>query len=149
VNERLFNTICKADPLLLTLVRLNITLVMTVTNTGEADSLSTIPVQSSGSTYLAKLGTANPVALFSGPSPASQTVPGLSTRAFTFVYTVNGAGTVAFSGGARGTDSILLSEVNGIENSSNYITVENIASLSAAMLSTPTAVNLGQIITAR
>jgi hypothetical protein len=99
----------------------SVTVVMTVTNTGQTDALSVGPVSQDGSTFLVKGGSGVSVTLLSGPTPAQQNIAGLSSKAFTFVYSANSVGTVFFSGGARGTDSLLLTEKNSVENASNSI----------------------------
>ncbi|HRU38405.1 MAG TPA: CARDB domain-containing protein, partial [Candidatus Goldiibacteriota bacterium] len=75
-----------------------ITVVMTVSNLGQAQASSVTPA------LLSQEGTAAAGAI-SGPSAASYDMPGLSTAYFTWTFTAAGTGTVFFTVSAQGADS--------------------------------------------
>ncbi len=123
-----------------------LTLIMTVTNSGEADAVGVAPILTNAQTFFDKFGSAA-VSLVSGPLPTLQTVQGLSTRNFTFTYVASGPGSVAFNGGLSGTDAVLGNVLIPPANLSNYVNVVPIAALSISLTAVPTSINLGGTIT--
>ncbi|MFH1538388.1 MAG: PQQ-binding-like beta-propeller repeat protein [bacterium] len=119
----------------------NITVTMAVTNSGEADALGVAPTALT-------LGGTSTATKISGPTPASQTVPGGQSKDFTWTYQASTAtGTVNFTGGASGTDENSGGGVTAPNDTSNDVTIKKAAALSADVTAVPSIVSLSQEIT--
>jgi len=80
-----------------------VTVVLSVTNTGETTATG---VQPNPPTYILGRSGSGSVNSISGPAPVPpQSIAGLSTRNFTWVYEGAGLGNVIFSAAVIGTDS--------------------------------------------
>ena len=120
-----------------------ITILMTVTNNGQADAVNVMPSQ------LFKSGSAlanpnNP----NTPSPSSAVIPGSGGVAvFTWVTQAAGAGTISRLGWAQGQDENSLNTFLSASTSTNAVTVQRPANLSIASISAPSNVTVGQQFT--
>lgn len=116
------------------------TVALTVTNNGEAAALAVSP------TLLVDSGTQF-VALASGPSPGLPVTlaPGAS-QTFLYSYVVGAAGTMAFSGGALGTDAGLGTPVDSPAKA--FLTTFPPALLVPSFTVTPDPVLVGGRLTA-
>ena len=104
-----------------------ITVTMTVQNTGQADALNVVP----SALTIAGTGTVTPT---SGPSPATVNIPGLSSQTFTWIYKAGYVGDVTFSGNASGTDENSGIVVSSPVTTSNTVTIAINASPIAAFM---------------
>jgi uncharacterized repeat protein (TIGR01451 family) len=75
-----------------------ITVIMTVTNTGSATAINVSPFS-----FSLLLGTGSAF-MVSGPIPFSVVLPAGTSQNFTWVFDAAGTGSVCFSGSAQGTD---------------------------------------------
>ncbi len=117
-----------------------ITVIMTVTNIGQAAAIIVMPFPFNLS------GTGN-VVIVAGPSPASAAIFGGSATAFTWIYTATGMGNKTFSGGAQGTDANSGANVSTL-CSSNVVTIQPpMANLVINCTSLASPVSVGQNIT--
>ncbi|HPD19474.1 MAG TPA: hypothetical protein PLF61_07405, partial [Candidatus Goldiibacteriota bacterium] len=118
-----------------------ITIVMSVTNAGQADAISVAPsllISPESS------GTATQISVPSSPV----TITGGSSHSFTWTYSAASTGSVIFSGNAMGSDAnnnnALLSAVT---TDTTYI--QTPAALSSSIVVTPVTISSGQIFTIR
>ncbi|HXC64462.1 MAG TPA: hypothetical protein VNZ67_08890, partial [bacterium] len=126
----------------------NVTLVMTVSNTGLATANNVVPRDVFVTdNYFQKIGSSGQLGLPTGPLPASASIPGLGSVNFTFIYHLNAAGTLSYSGLADGVDSIQGNAISSPGSQSNFINIVNAANLSSSISATPSQVNLYNIIT--
>ncbi len=119
-----------------------VTVIMTVSNGGTASCVNVTPVLINEGWS----GTGG-VALLSGPSPASQAVPGLGMSYFTWTYQSVGVGTVIFSAEAQGNDQNTGNQITSNFASSNTLAIQTRAILTVAASVFPTIVDTGQKIT--
>lgn len=75
------------------------TLTMQATNAGDSGAGAVTP-------SALTLGGTGGATLASGPTPASQSIPGAASRAFAWIYSPSVLGTLTFSGRASGTDLV-------------------------------------------
>lgn len=119
----------------------NITVSMTVANLGGADATGVVP------SNLTVSGTAGATKI-SGPTPASQTIPGSSNRVYSWIYKANGTpGTLSFFGTATGLDENSGNAASTPIEISNNVTVQNAASISHTIVASPSTANNSQLIT--
>jgi uncharacterized repeat protein (TIGR01451 family) len=115
-----------------------ITLVMTVTNTGQADANDVCPsnpgVSDTGSAVLIS-------------SPLCQTITGGTAAYFTWTYSAAGAGVIIYTGSAQGTDANNGAAVSTAVCASNNVIIQYSASLICAIGARPAPANVGQMIT--
>ena len=117
----------------------NITLVMTINNTGETAAANVAPEMP-----LVRIGTAT-AARISGPVPASAAIPALTGSAsFTFVYQTGGSGPLALYGRATGSDIRTGANYYSVAASSNSINIETPAALSSIINISGSTLNVGQ-----
>src|SRR6185503_3283037 len=91
-------------------------------------------------------GSATPV---SGPTPASQAIPGLGSVTFVWTYTAATAGTFILNGGAAGTDANSGAAVTASAVNSDTATIQTPAALSVTSFTiTPSPSSVGQTLTA-
>lgn len=97
-----------------------IALSMTVSNTGEAAATGVLPLPNRP-TVIATGG----VAVTTSSTPTAVTIPGMSSQTFTWTYTETGtaAGTLAFTGAARGEDANSGAVVNASARTTNVASV--------------------------
>jgi len=91
-----------------------ITVIMTVTNNGEAGALNVTP---SAINYS---GTGS-VSIISGPVPVSINLPGGASGSFTWTYSANGAGSISFNGNSSGVDENSGTIVTSMSSASNFV----------------------------
>jgi hypothetical protein len=122
----------------------NITVIMNVTNNGQS-AVNGLTADPAG-LILTNGGNVLPV---SGPIPATMTLPGMSSAAFTWIYQANSAGTVQFTSTARGTDSNDISSlVNTGSQTSNAVEIYASAGVAiSSFTALPATVSTGQQIT--
>ncbi len=120
-----------------------ITVLMTVTNSGQANAVNT----SGNITVVGVTGT-NPLTAVSQLSaPPSTTISGGNgVNTFTWTYSATGAGTVYFSCFASGTDQYALNAVTSLPSPSANIIIQIPASL-ASTIYVPATTSQGQVFT--
>jgi hypothetical protein len=120
----------------------NMTVVMTISNTGATDAVNVSPVLP-----LTRVGTAN-ATLVSGPSPANTVITAVSgTGSFTWVYKITAPGDIAYYGRANGQDARTLVSYSSVTATSNSITVQSPANLVSSIDIQGNSLNVGQQVT--
>ena len=105
----------------------NITVTMTIENTGGAAAENVTP------SALTPGGTAS-ASYVSGPNPANADIPGAGQQEFTWYYQAGSQnGTVNFSGDASGADANSGAGVSAPQDTSNDVSIQQGASLSASI----------------
>ncbi|HRU39043.1 MAG TPA: hypothetical protein P5511_04140, partial [Candidatus Goldiibacteriota bacterium] len=117
----------------------NITLVMTVSNTGTGNALNVYPSDP------VKVGTAGTAKSIS--PTASENINFGSAKYFTWVYSTSSAGTAHFSARAGGIDENNSKQIYSSYINSQQVSVETQAALTASFYSLPAFVSTGQTIT--
>ncbi len=137
-----FTAVISAVPATVRQVMDNITVVLNVTNNGQAQATNVTPGINA---YTVAVTTAN---LVSAPIPASKTIAGGATESYTWIYTGSGVGTLGFSANVTGTDAHTAGAVPAVNsNAVNVNVVANTPLLSAALSMMPNAVSLNQNFT--
>jgi hypothetical protein len=119
----------------------NITVVMTISNTGQTSANNVAPLSA-----LTRIGTAAAV-LTSGPNPANTVIPAGGAGSFTWIYNLTGSGNLSYFGQAQGTDASTGATVTSVTGTSNSITVDTPALLSGNISIEATTINLGEALT--
>ncbi|HPD19468.1 MAG TPA: hypothetical protein PLF61_07375, partial [Candidatus Goldiibacteriota bacterium] len=120
-----------------------ITLLMTISNTGATNAVNVSPEMP-----LTRIGVAT-ATLANGPMPASALIPAGSGATFTFIYNAGGAGSLAFYGRAAGYDERTSVTYYSVTDTSNSITVESPASLTSSIVIDGSTLNVGQQVMVR
>lgn len=115
-------------------------ITMTVTNSGGASAVNVAP--SSLTT-----GGSGAVTLLDGPFGAPVTIPGGSSRQFTWQYRALQSGSATWRGFAQGSDGNSGETVSSAPCDSNSITIQPAAYLISSLSATPDAVGLSEIVT--
>jgi uncharacterized repeat protein (TIGR01451 family) len=118
-----------------------VTIVMTVTNNGQAYAMNTLP----NNMYI-KAGSTGGLIQISAPVAAVHITGGASAL-FTWRYSAAGTGLVSVSGNATGADQHLLTGIKSDMSTSDVVTVQTPANLIAALSAWPVSVGTGQYIT--
>lgn len=117
-------------------------MTMTVTNSGEASAVGVAPSPLT-------TGGSGAVTLLDGPFGAPVTIPGRSSRQFTWQYRATHSGTATWRGFAQGTDGNTGATVNSAPCDSNSITIQPAAYLISTLMATPEAVGQNESVTVR
>ncbi|MFA6450191.1 MAG: PQQ-binding-like beta-propeller repeat protein, partial [bacterium] len=99
----------------------SIAVKMTVTN-AVGSSLATVVAPSPAALNKTYTGGAS-VTLFSGPTPATASIPGGGTQDFDYIFIAAAAGTVQFNAPAKGTDVNLAASFYSATATTNIVTI--------------------------
>jgi hypothetical protein len=133
-------TAASASPLQVSAGLQQVSLVVSVQNTGEADVvLDALPLPTVTATGSASANVAS-----SPAGTAGTVVPGGVSKSFTWTWNVGGAGTIVFSATVTGKDGNSGKAIAPAPASAGPVTVQTSGALSLSIAATPTQVSAGQ-----
>ena len=117
----------------------DITIVMTVANTGQATADAVIPAMIASSVS----------GILSSANPVSATIPGGGRQDFTWIYTSDkeDEGIVVFIGNVSGKDHNSRNTVSFGDTDSNVVSIQTAVNLTATITASPAQVSEGQDVT--
>ena len=123
----------------------DITVIMSVNNSGEADANNVSPVPA-----LPGLSGTGAVSLVSGPQPSSYGyILGGNSSSFTWIFSADGPGNIAFSSRAAGIDANEMSGVTSNAASTASVTIQTAAALVSSVTVSQSQISTGNILTVR
>jgi hypothetical protein len=116
------------------------TVVMTVSNTGGTDAINVNALP------LTRIGTGY-ATLLTGPQPNSITIQAGGAGSFTWTYSADSSGSIAFFGRAEGMDIRTGQNYQSVTATSNSVIIETRPQLSSSISILRSTMNLGQTAT--